>query len=877
MALWGASLLVLLGHVACKSVSVQCLIRQPLPIVHKYYQSGDPLIAGIVSLMFQFSETVKFEVRPSPSSSDSVVVMTQLYQNILALVFAVKEINENLQLLPNVTLGIHTYNNYFSPRMTYHAALELLSTKGKFIPNYKCDHQNNIVAVLGGPNTNLYYFMANIFNILRIPQLLYGSPPVTTNKNEGAFLYTMFPSWANQYMGIMKLLLFFRWIWVGVIYMDDEYGQYSIQEVFPIFSEHGICFDFIAKFPAMTFSSFLSVMEERNNNLSIVVMLSTTKAVVVHGQTETMVIFRILLRTAEFTEISMKTKAKVWIFTAQVVFTSIGMQNSWDLDFIHGALSIAFPFREVPGFDQFLQARDPISEKEDGFIGDFWKHAFGCSLPNTTEAISDDEICTEMKKLEGLPGSVFEMRMTAHSYGIYTAVYVVAHALHAMHVSMLKHRGWADGERKKLLNQQPWQFHEFLKRVSFNNNAGDLVSFNENVKIETGLDIINWVTFPNKSFLRVKVGRIDLNASEDKIFTIHRDAIIWPQMFNQMQPVSLCNDGCLSGYSKKKEGKPFCCYDCLPCPEGKISILEDSNDCFQCPEDQYPNTNHKFCLQKHVRFLSYEEPLGTILASSALSFSFMTVLVLSIFIKNQDTPVVIANNRNLSYILLVSLLLSFLCSLLFIGQPKMLSCLLRQTTLGIIFSVAVSCVLAKTVIVVLAFITSKPGSRMRNWVGKWLAISIVFSCSFIQITICTVWLITSPPFPDFDIYSMTEEIILMCNEGSVTMFYCVLGYMGFLAIVSLSVAYTGRKLPDSFNEAKFITFSMLVFCSVWLTFVPTYLSAKGKYTVAVEVFSILASSAGLLGCIFPPKLYIIVVRPELNVKCQISRRPNKRL
>ncbi|XP_072254980.1 extracellular calcium-sensing receptor-like [Pyxicephalus adspersus] len=332
-------------------------------------------------------------------------------------------------------------------------------------------------------------------------------------------------------------------------------------------------------------------------------------------------------------------------------------------------------------------------------------------------------------------------------------------------------------------------------------------------------------------------------------------------------PRSVCSDSCSPGFRKApKKGQPMCCFDCIPCSEGHISNQADSSNCFPCPSEMWPNQNNTLCIPKVIEFLSYWEPLGITLTSTVISCTITTISILFLFVKFKDTAIVKANNRDLTYLLLVSLSLSFLCSLLFIGEPQKFSCQFRQGAFGVIFVLSVSCVLAKTIMVVIAFRATKPGSNMRKWVGPKVPALTVSVSTSIQLFICVYWMIQCPPFPEKNITIKTGVIIFQCNECSDTLLWCMLGYMAFLSCVSFLVAFLARKLPDSFNEAKWITFSMLIFLSVWISFVPAYLSTQGKLMVAVEIFGILSSSAGIVGCFFFPKCFIILLRPELNTR-----------
>nr|XP_028560497.1 vomeronasal type-2 receptor 26-like [Podarcis muralis] len=752
----------------------KCRLQGPHDPLHTYHQPGDFIIGVIVSHGGFISSPATFTEKPPPALPEELVVVPKIYQHILALAFAVKEVNEDPHILPNITLGFHLYDSYKNARSTYLATLLLLSMVKKCVPNYICDVENNLTGVIGGLDSEISFYVATVLDIFKIPQLIYGSAPVMNDKSPGLLFYQMAASEALQvvpkgYQHIVALAFAVKEI------NEDPHILPNI---------------------TLGFHLYDSYIAARSTYLATLLLLSMVKRFVPN-------------------------------YICDVENNLTGVIGGLDSE-ISFYVATVLDIYKIP---QTQAQRNGIwTEREE----------------------------SESTALAGNRLNILNWKRPV----IPPQDHVIIH-----------HCGVSCDEEGK--REKGKELHHFLRSISFNNTAGDVVFINQNGEVVSSLDIVNWIIFSNQSLQRVSVGRIDPQTSGDQSFILDEDAITWHSWFNQTRPLSLCTERCLPGSSKKvKEGQPPCCYDCIPCAEGKIANQDDMNDCHKCPDKYYPSRNRDACLPKDISFLSYEEPLGISLASFSLFLSLITALVLGTFMKHHDTPIVIANNRNLTYALLISLLLCFLCALLFIGRPEKVTCLLRQTAFGIIFSTAVSCVLAKTFTVVLAFMATKPESRMRKWVGKGLGHSILLSCSIVQAGICTVWLATSPPYPDVDMHSMTEEIILECNEGSVTMFYCVLIFMSCLATVSFVVAFLARKLPDSFNEAKFITFSMLVFCSVWLSFIPSYLSTKGKYMVAVEIFSILASGGGLLGCIFFPKCYIIILRPELNNREQLIRKKN---
>ncbi|XP_036617778.1 vomeronasal type-2 receptor 26-like [Trichosurus vulpecula] len=782
--------------------------------------------------------------------------MHKNYQQALALVFAVEEINRDPNLLPNISLGFHLYNTYHSDERTLESSLRWLSGLGQLIPNYSCWEQDKSVAVIGGATSALSVQMGTLFDLYNFPQISYGPfDSVLNDKVQFPSLYQMAPKDSSLHRGVVHLLVYFEWNWIGLVASNDMGGEEFLWEIREEMVKNGVCISFTEKIPV----SERRHMESQETFMPRIIM-SSAKVIVIHGDTDSLMILR-YSQMGPFLQ-------KVWIGTSH-----------WDITVrpfylygytFHGALMFSYLTSEIPGFKTFLEKVTPSKYPDDILLRGFWLSAFKCSgQPEDPE----QGICSPNTSLATLPLCSFDMTMSGLSYTIYNSVFAVALVLHEMLMRKSEKRSMGDED---YVLPHSWQLHSSLRNMQFNNSAGDQVFVDENSRSEAQYAIMNYVMFLDGDEALVKVGQFVPKAPLGQDFTICADAITW-SWFHPEVPFGVCSDSCHAGFRKTPlEGKAACCFDCSPCPEGEISSQMDADQCMQCPEDEYPNKQRDHCLPNLVTFLNMEEPLGMTLTFVAVFFSLLTALVLRIFVKFQDTPLVKANNRTLSYTLLISLIFCFLCSLLFIGQPTTATCLLRQTIFAVVFTVAVSSILAKTVIVVLAFRVIRPGSRIRMFIHPRVSNYVVLICSGIQVIFCGIWLGTSPPFPEADSHSESGHIILGCNEGSAFAFYCVLGYMGFLALGSFAIAFLARKLPDTFNEAKFITFSMLVFCSVWVSFIPTYQSTKGKAMVIVEIFSILASSAGLLGCIFLPKCYIILLKPDRNIQKQTKNQWDSR-
>ncbi|XP_071389767.1 extracellular calcium-sensing receptor-like isoform X2 [Centroberyx affinis] len=756
------------------------------------------------------------------------------------MIFAIEEINSSEFLLPNVSIGYRIYDNCGSTLSSMRAAMALMNGE-EWTVGKTCSGQSAVHAIIGESESSSTIVLSRTTGPFNIPVISHSATcECLSSRKEYPSFFRTIASDLYQSRALAQLVKHFGWSWVGAINSDSDYGNNGMAIFLAAAKEEGVCVEYTEKFHRTEPEKLMKVVE--------VIRKSTARVIVgflAHVEMNNLL-----------EQLSLHNITGLQFIGVEAWITADSLVTPTSFNVLGGSLGFAVQKANISGFADFV-------------IKEFWETAFQCTETNR-DNVTVKTPCKEnldLIELKDYNDDVAELR---YSSNIYKAIYAVAHSLQ----SILKCSNSQGCD--KTVRVSPWQVVESLKQVNFTIKNGDQVWFDSTGAAVARYEVVNWQRGSDGSVQFKPVGYYDASLPPGRKFVLRTEAIMWPGGKTEL-PVSVCSESCPPGTRKVlQKGKPVCCYDCIPCAEGEISNTTDSNGCTKCPEEYWSSQNRDTCILKNVEFLSFAEVMGQVLVFFSLFGVLLTSLVATLFLVNKDTPLVRANNSELSFLLLFSLTLCFLCSLTFIGPPSEWSCMLRHTAFGITFVLCISCVLGKTIVVLMAFKATLPDSNVMKWFGPAQQRLSVLAFTLIQVLICILWLTINPPFPFKNMEHYKEKIILECALGSPIGFWAVLGYIGLLAMLCFILAFLARKLPDNFNEAKFITFSMLIFCAVWITFIPAYVSSPGKFTVAVEIFAILASSYGLLFCIFAPKCFIIVLKPELNTRKHLMGKTQSR-
>ncbi|KAG7464388.1 extracellular calcium-sensing receptor-like [Solea senegalensis] len=784
------------------------------------HKTGDVILGGLFAINF-FSDDLDLTFTSESQLPTCYGFDVLGYRQAQSMAFAIDEINRNSNLLPNVTLGYSLYDNCLQVGIGFRAALTLVSGQEEEVTlQDSCVGTPPVVGIVGDTTSSNSIAISAVLGLYRVPLVSYfATCSCLSDQQRFPSFFRTIPSDAFQVNAMIQILKHFGWTWTGLIISDNEYGVHAARSFHSDLGPAGG--------GCLAYTEILPWGDDPAELRRIVDVMrkSTARVVIVFANKSRMInLMKEVVRQ--------NVTGLQWI--ASEAWTSVDvLQTPHLMPYLGGTLGISIRRGEIPELGDFLlQIRPDLHHNNtDGnsMVNQFWEHTFQCRFapPPAGWVEAGGELCTGQEIIENVEIEFFDVSDLRAEYNVYKAVYALAYALDDMLQCEPGRGPFSNNTCAHLQRLEPWQRVGEFKRSSFKGE--------------------------------------ELTLDEDKIF--------W-NFESKQPPRSVCSESCPPGTRMaRKKGEPECCFDCVPCSEGKISNTTDSMECTSCPEDFWSSPQRDHCVPKKTEFLSYHEPLGICLTSISLLGTLICVLVLGIFIHHHSTPIVRANNSELSFLLLVSLKLCFLCSLLFIGRPRLWTCQLRHAAFGISFVLCVSCILVKTMVVLAVFRASKPGGESSlKWFGAVQQRGTVLVLTSIQAAICTAWLVSASPVPHKNTQYHNDKIVYECVVGSTVGFAVLLGYIGLLAVLSCLLAFLAKNLPDSFNEAKHITFSMLIFCAVWVAFVPAYISSPGKYADAVEVFAILASSFGLLVALFGPKCYIILLRPERNTKKAIMGR-----
>ncbi|KAK2912398.1 hypothetical protein Q8A73_006511 [Channa argus] len=520
-----------------------------------------------------------------------------------AMIFAIEEINNSTKLLPGIRLGYQIHDSCASVPMAVKVAFQLTNGLDQvFYTSNNCSKSRMVMAVVGGSASTPSISMSRIIGPFNIPQVShFATCACLSNKQQYPNFFRTIPSDQFQAEALAKLVKQFGWTWIGAVRSDSDYGNNGMASFLATAHKEGICVEYSESFNRYQPPS-------RIQRVADVIRRSTAMVIVAFVAFGDM---RLLLE-----ELSRELlPPRQWIGSEGWV-THLDVPR---FPICRGAIGFGIPQSVIPGLRDFLLDLSPTKVATSPILTEFWEDVFNCRLEKS--AVTEKRLCDGTEEIQKLRSPYTDTSQLRITNMVYKAIYAVAHAIHNAVCQETNSTTQCD----KLSRMDSKQVLTQLKKVNISQN-GYPVSFDANGDPVAAYELVNWQKSKSGSLEIVTVGYYDASLPVGQEFHINKN-ITW--MDERMQvPVSVCSDSCPPGTHKVlQKGKPICCYDCIPCPEGEISNATDSPNCFLCPKEFWPNAERDTCFPKPVEFLSFSEVLGIMLAAFSIGGACLALTI----------------------------------------------------------------------------------------------------------------------------------------------------------------------------------------------------------------------------------------------------------
>lgn len=773
-----------------------------------------------------------------------------------AMLYALDQINSDPDLLPNITLGARILDT--CSRDTYALEQSLTFVQAliqKDNSDVRCSNgeppiipkPERVVGVIGASGSSVSIMVANVLRLFAIPQISYASTaPELSDKSRYEFFTRVVPPDSYQAQAMYDIVKAMDWNYVSTIASEGNYGESGVDAFQQISREAGgLCIAQSIKIPREPkpgeFDKIVKRLMETSNARGVIIFANEDD------------IKRVL------------EAAKKANLTGHFLFVgsdSWGAKSSPILDqedVAEGAVTILPKRASIDGFDQYFTSRSLENNRRNIWFGEFWEDDFKCKLTRPGDDLSRRK-CTGEERIS--QESAYEQEGKVQF--VIDAVYAMAHALHSMHIDLCPgHMGVCE----KMDPVEGRHLLHYIHNVNFNGSAGTGVMFNENGDAPGRYDIFQYqlsnVSNPGYKVIGQWTNHLRLNPEDMQ----------WSGGERRI-PDSVCSYPCDPGQRKKMVKGVPCCWHCELC-DGYQYQLDEFN-CDTCPYDMRPFLNRTGCRPTPIIKLEWGSPWALFPLFLAILGILATSGVIATFIRFNDTPIVRASGRELSYILLTGIFLIYFITFLMIAEPSVGVCAMRRLLLGLGMSISYSAMLTKTNRIYRIFEQGKKSVTPPKFISPTSQIIITFILISVQPLAVFIWFGVMPPHAIIDYEEQKPPNpefargVLKCDMSDLSLILC-LSYALVLMITCTVFAIKSRGVPETFNEAKPIGFAMYTTCIVWLAFVPIFFgTAQSTEKMFIQTMTLTVSmslSATVsLGMLYIPKVYTIIFHPEQNVQ-----------